>query len=163
MELVGIAGSPRFRLTVLGYQFSDAAAQTDPHDANWLMVKLHVRTDAARWTLIDPCLLTWELRELAEWLSRVAEREPRVVAEVTYDQRGRDAITFIEPNVAFSVADYPSEDGTMIRVHLSFVSVDGGDEQGEIYGEHIDLLLGRDAILDAAAALESDLQRYPAR
>lgn len=163
MELVGIAGSPRFRLTVLGYQFSDAAARADPYDANWLMVKFHGQTDAAGWTQIDPCLLTWELRELAEWFSRVAEREPQVVTEVTYDQRGRDAVTFTEPNVAFSVADYPSEDAAVIRVHISFVSLDGADEPDEIYGEHIDLVLARDAILDAAAALESDLQRYPAR
>ena len=158
-----VTGSSRFNLTVLGYQFPSLTPHTDPYDANWLMVKLHVNTDAARWTLIDPCLLTSELRALAEWLSRVAEREPRVVTGVTYGQRGMDALTFIEPNVAFSVADYPSEDSAVIRVHLSFVSLDGGSESDEMYGEHVDLELRRDAILEAVTALEADMQRYPER
>jgi len=158
-----VAGSSRFSLTVVGYQFPTVTAQTDPYDANWLMVKLHVETDAARWTSIDPCLLTSELRSLAEWFTRVAEREPRVVTDVTYDQRGGDALTFIEPNVAFSVADYPSEDSALIRVHLSFVSLDEGSESDSMYGEHVDLELRRDAILEAVTALESAIQRHPER
>ncbi len=158
-----VTESSRFNLTVLGYQFPSVMAQTDPYDANWLMVKLHAETDAARWTSIDRCLLTSELRALAGWFLRVAAREVQVVTAVTYDHHAKDAITFVEPNVAFSVAAFPSDESAIIRVHLSFVSMDGSLESDEIYGEHIDLELGRDAILDAVAALEGDALRYPAR
>ncbi|HOT34888.1 MAG TPA: hypothetical protein PLW15_10625, partial [Rhodoglobus sp.] len=67
-----------------GYQFSDATSVADQYDANWLMVKLHARKDSARWTTIEPCILTWELRTLADWFARVALREPKTVTEVNY-------------------------------------------------------------------------------
>ena len=56
------------------------------------------------------------------------------------------------------MAEYPSEDSALIRVHLERDS-----ESDEIYGEHVDLELGRDAILEAVTALESAIQRYPER
>lgn len=163
MRVEGSTGSPSFALGVQGYQFSDATSVADQYDANWLMVKLHARTDSARWTTIEPCILPWELRTLADWFARVALREPKTVTEVNYDTRGPDAVTFVEPNVAFSVADYPSGGSTIIRVHLSFVALGEGSDADEIYGEHIDVELERDAVLEAAASLNADCLTYPVR
>ena len=58
------------------YQFSAnprAQVGTD-WDANWLVVRGDVKTASGfRWTFVDPCLTTWEARELAAWLRGVVD------------------------------------------------------------------------------------------
>jgi len=49
------------------------------------------------WKSYDPCILTWEVQQLFEWLLLIA------------DQKGPDDISFLEPNLAFHF--YGATDG----------------------------------------------------
>ncbi len=66
------------KLTVKGYEFPHLSDGS--HDANWLLVDAAIRTDAGGLGFkSEPCLLTWELLELAqqlEWAS-AARMHPR--------------------------------------------------------------------------------------
>jgi hypothetical protein len=78
------------------YQFEvpPATAGERDWDANWLMIRGDVRTaDGRGWAFLDPCLTTWEARNLSAWLrGAVGEGAAR-----------RRLIAFTEPNMAFSI------------------------------------------------------------
>ena len=53
------------------YQFDvpPATAGERDWDANWLMIRGYVCTaDGRQWAFLDPCLTTWEARNLSAWL-----------------------------------------------------------------------------------------------
>jgi hypothetical protein len=79
-----------FELLIVGYQFPDLAEAE--YDSNWLNVKIVVRHPEGDWSALDPALLTYEVRELADWLCAVAcgRRDPREMA-------------FLEPCLSFMV------------------------------------------------------------
>jgi len=129
------ADGTRVRLRPVGYQFPDAVGD----DANWLIIAGDVRlADGRAWTFTDPALLTWEARELGEWLADVAHGRvpvvpPEQAAVLPDDDESPDgAAIFVEPNLAFSVAGYPvtahlpdtsALDGTVaLRMHLAYES-----------------------------------------
>ena len=62
----------RFSLSVTGYQFP---AANDGHDANWLVVSIQARNHSGAWTATAPCVLTWDLLSLADWLRDVETDE----------------------------------------------------------------------------------------
>jgi len=58
-------------LSPLRYQFGSSSTPRD-WDANWLIIAAAVRlSDGRSWSFADPCLTTWEARELASWLRGV--------------------------------------------------------------------------------------------
>lgn len=167
MELRSLNGLPKLRLIVRGYLFPNLDALTDdPHDANWLLVKIHIETTEFRGTVVEPCLLTWESEALLGWLLRVAEHAPLPTSEVDYGSRSAGAITFVEPNIAFCVESYPSDSSVVLRVLTSFVPLEPatlGESQDGIYGSHIDIEVSNGALVEAATSLAEDLRRFPAR
>jgi hypothetical protein len=167
MRLVGSEGQV-LQLALDGYQFPGEAQRADtanraakagliaikrgdPHDDNWLFVRGRVETTNGSWEFRDPCLLTWEARELADWLRRASHR-----------QVCRN-LGFLEPNLAFDLAEPAA--GEWIRLVVSF----GWEARPpwvtrDVY-EHTPVdfkFLGSDL---AAAALELDanLAEYPER
>src|SRR6266536_3133930 len=64
--------STSFTLTIVGYQFP--ALATTPYDSNWLDIHVDVTTDQGTWSATDPCLLTYEVQQLADWLDAIGER-----------------------------------------------------------------------------------------
>jgi hypothetical protein len=66
----GTAGLDQFTLTALGYQFPSAV---EKYDANWLMMRLAVDSKLGRWEKAAPCLLTWEIAQLADWFAALAQ------------------------------------------------------------------------------------------
>jgi hypothetical protein len=84
----------RFELDVMGFQFPDA--KLDGWDSEWLRVTGVVTCDRGRWKFSDPCLTTFELKALADWL-RSSPNETL----------GK-AIGFTEPNLSFSNAGRPA-------------------------------------------------------
>jgi len=77
-----------------------------------------------------------------------------------------DAMTFLEPNLAFSVVGYPSPTSAVVRVHVSFVSLDPdyfGARRDGIYCSYIDIEIEQDAIVHASEALSAELRDYPER
>lgn len=93
MKLAGPDGQS-FELDIAGYQYpEDVESPLPEYDLNWLMVRIRARTaEGLEWQAADPCLLTWELEELARWL------------EVhSYDDKAFPFIDFTEPCLSFDV------------------------------------------------------------
>jgi hypothetical protein len=167
MELRSVNGSPLFRMVVNRYEFPDAAGVgNDPWDINWLDVKCHFDTADFTWNYSEPCLTTGEARELADWLDRVAAQSPGVQAEIDGSNTRGDAMVFTEPNLGFSVLAYPTDQSAVIRVHVSFVSLDPanlGAWQDGIYTSHVDVEMTCEALSAAAAGWRAELAAYPIR
>lgn len=60
-------------LEVIGYQFPDVI---NYWDSNWLIIDGAVTHPLGCWRFQDACLTTFELRQLAEWLSGLARGNP---------------------------------------------------------------------------------------
>lgn len=89
MQLRNIDGQS-VELHIAGYQFPDLAAVE--YDSNWLRIEGQVHHPKGQWSFQDPCLLTYEVSRLANWLDALAQEKP-----------DNDEIGFIEPNLSFRV------------------------------------------------------------
>jgi hypothetical protein len=84
-----------FQLVILGYQHPDVGE--DRWDSNWLLVSGTVATAAGqKWQFSAPCVTTFELEELAEWLD-----------ELSADERAPGQFDFTEPHVRFAYVPWP--------------------------------------------------------
>jgi hypothetical protein len=83
-------GNTWFELDVVGYQFPDA--ELDGWDSEWLRFAGVVSCDRGKWEFSDPCLTTFELKALADWLRS------------SPNEASGKAIGFIEPNLSFARA-----------------------------------------------------------
>src|SRR6476646_9182290 len=102
MRLVGSNGA--LELTLVGYQFPHFA--TVPWDSNWLNVRVRVQHPRGDWTAQDPCLLTYDVAGLADWLEAVAagrEEDP---------DHG-----FMEPNLFFR-SGRDADEHRFVRVYF---------------------------------------------
>lgn len=102
------------------YQFPVAPRvppEADGWDTNWLQVEGAVRTASGQsWTFDQPCMTTWEARELGQWLRLAAEGSVPVAQAPTADSK--EMLTFTEPNLGFSIAAREGEN-LLVRVHLA--------------------------------------------
>lgn len=149
-------------LCLQGHQFP--ATRGNSYDDNWLVIGGKVTTPEGSWSFTDPCLLTDEAREVTTWL--------RAVAAGTVSVTGRDAegelspdTWFVEPVLAFSLADR-SEDGAVIRVHLSLEAAppwQQRDGSTGIYQYAVEVRVDMDALLHAADQWDLALAPFPPR
>ena len=151
MLLRGAEGN-ELELGIAGYQFPDD--ERDPWDSNWLLVSVRVLSRDGSWSVVDPCLTTWEAKRLVSWLVLAATRDPSAVP-----------MTFTEPNltvVAGPVAGAPDR----VHVRASFAlelrppwahTAAGSDNLA------VDLEVRRGDLARAAASLLSDLVAFPQR
>lgn len=135
-------------LHIEGYQFGRSA---DRFDSNWLVVSGNVQLPPLQWRFRDPCLLTFEVRELAAWLRHAAN--PMAQAK---------PLNFTEPNLRFAVVGR-SEDTVQVRV---WFDLDCRPEEmrsvefKEFFG---DFDLHVQDLLRAADELTSGLSHHPER
>jgi hypothetical protein len=140
------ANGERLELTLVAYQFPEV--EDDMWDANWLEVRISAADDPDAWTADDPCLLTWEVDELADWLDAVAEsRAP--VAE----------IEFIEPSLMLERIEV---DGAAV-VRVWFENALRPPEAPEDEDVLIDFEVAPAMLRAAAASLRAQRQRFPRR
>jgi hypothetical protein len=77
-------------LEVVGYQFgAGERRETNDWDANWLIIKGTVNSQGETWNFRDPCLTTWEARELLQFLKDASNG--RILS-----------IDFTEPNLSIT-------------------------------------------------------------
>jgi hypothetical protein len=145
------ASSTTLSLTISGYQFP--AMETEPHDSNWLNVVGTVEHPRGPWSFHDPCLLTYELEWLCDWLERVAA-DP--VAEHPPEY-------FTEPNLEFHVIR--SGGAASLRVHLSHEASPPWiqDRADRLDGVDLDFPLPENDVRAAAKSLRACLSKYPQR
>ncbi|MFD3916734.1 hypothetical protein [Streptomyces sp. NPDC058603] len=149
-------------LCPLRYQFS--AVLGDSYDDNWLVIGGTVQTPEGIWSFTDPCLLTDEAPQVSAWLRAVAAGTAAVTGPDTDGQLPPDT-SFIEPFLAFSLADR-SEDGAVIRVHLSMEAAppwQQGEDGADIYQYFVEVQVERAALLHAADHWDLALASFPTR
>ncbi|MFF3981142.1 hypothetical protein [Streptomyces sp. NPDC001828] len=141
--------SSRVDLRPVRYQFGPVRGNA--YDDNWLVIAGTVRTPAGSWYFAGRCLLADEARQLPSWLRAVAAGTVDVTAPGAEGELPPDA-WFIEPAVAFSLAD-GSEAGTaVIRVHLSLAAAPPWQQDDDGAGVHQHVVeIGLDAATLAAA------------
>lgn len=145
-------------------------AHADDWDANWLQVYGAVRTaEGQQWTFDQPCLTTWEARELLAWMRAAAQGAVVVTAAPTEGSEG--VLAFTEPNLAFSIAARGGEH-LVVRVHLGHESApgypwpDAWDENSPpraSYTLRLPLRMDRQDLLAAAGQWRGDLTAFPHR
>ena len=62
-----------FELEIAGYQFPKNS--DDQWDSNWLNIAGKVSLDGRAWKFLDPCLLTWEVARISDWLLKKSRGE----------------------------------------------------------------------------------------
>lgn len=136
----------RFELRIVGYQFpGDATAE---YDSNWLVIEGSVWHPRGDWRFRDPCLLTYEVARLADWLEAVAA-----------DCEPRPWCSFIEPNLTFEVA---GEDATrVLRVSFRCEAAPPWATRDEEASAEIPVA-GLD-LMSAAESLREQLREFPRR
>lgn len=86
-----LADGTSFTLTIIGYQFPQLS--TTPYDSNWLLIRIDATNIQGTWSATDPCLLTYDVSRLANWLDALATG---TVTDATCD--------FLEPCLLFRLA-----------------------------------------------------------
>jgi hypothetical protein len=134
-------GNSWFRLRVVGYQFPDA---DNVDDANWLMINGECSLEGRQWAFTDPCLETWDLVELANWLEALAagQAAPMVLA-------------FTEPNLEFQVVG-----GNALRIVFSLESAPGRDFRAPESQRRFDMPITPDLAV-IAESLRDQSSRFP--
>jgi hypothetical protein len=158
-------------LTIAGYQFPDehsreaarerankagisggSLAPRNPHDDNWLMIRGRVEAPLGSWDFLEPCLETWEVRELVGWLRAASRGE------------ARGTLGFLEPVIEFESAT-PTSGGSAMKVVVNF-RLEGRPPwvaHGTDDGAPVDFLFSLADLDEAASELERELAQYPER
>jgi hypothetical protein len=130
------------QLSILGYAHPDS-------DSNFLRVRLDALDRGREWTAVDPCLDTWDLARLADWLDR---EETRVA-------RSKD-MWFTGPALEFFWTD---SGGLRVYVEQEFRprwAPCSLDNERQVY---LDFTPTTDELHAVAAALRAELLRFPPR
>ena len=93
MRLADHSGN-EFQLVILSYQHPDV--HEDRWDSNWLLVSGTVAAAGQKWRFSEPCVTTFELADLADWLD-----------ELSADGRAPAQFDFTEPHVRFAYVPWP--------------------------------------------------------
>lgn len=128
-----------FEYHVVGYQFADVL--DEEYDANWLMMRMRVKTPAGEQTKTDPSLLTWEGHWLANWL-----------ADLEAGREAQEEMRFLESTVVFQLIER-TETEVRLRVEV---------ETGE---QRVWMLLGisEEALREALSDWCWRLRMFPVR
>jgi len=140
-------GNTCFEFAVVGYQFPDA--EVDGWDSEWLRVAGVVSCDRGKWKFSDPCLTTFELKALADWLrSTPAEGSGKTIG-------------FTEPNLSFARADL--DEGLVISFAQECAPPSATEQ--EKYGDGFSLTfpIELNDCTALAMGIENILEQFPVR
>lgn len=149
MKLTGESHTS-FALQVVGYQFPEL--ENDDYDSNWLNVRIDVSHPKGSWTATDPSLLTYEFRQLEDWLGAIAK-----------NPANPSDIDFIEPNLKFQYR--VDDDSRILRIFFELESrpkwaPSNGAGMEDLW---IDIPFAQDDFDAAAAAIAEECRRFPQR
>jgi len=103
MKLIG-NHKTEFEMRVVGYQFP--GLKQEPYDADWLNIEVNIKHPRSAWRKTEPCILTFELAHLADWLGWIVEGSP------AHSEEG-----FMEPELHF---EWFGEPRNVLRVYLDY-------------------------------------------
>ena len=139
-----------FRLEIVRYEFPDI---TDKYwDSNWLRIRLSGRSSLGSWSIEDPCLLTFEIDNLAKWLENLIS-----------DKISLPYNSFTEPSPQFRVIKH-NTGKFLFRVDLGYIF---RKKMPEIFGEkktiHLYFPFQEIDLSYQAHLLREQLKNYPQR
>lgn len=148
MRLQSTDRTKSFDLTIVRYQFPEL--ENDEWDSNGLVISGHVVTGVRSWNFVDPCMLTMEAHDLANWLAEASTGTP-----------AKERIFFTEPNLSFEFIGADAQ-SAQIRVYFALESLPPKVD-AEIDEFFEPLQIGRDELAQAARELCKSLSRFPVR
>lgn len=95
-----------FQLKVLGYQLSKRV--NDYYDDNWLIIKVQVKHPKGEWIAKDPCLLTFELQDMIDWLNTLKNTSEPPKGE----------LSFMESELKFRLIEH--EQGKLLLICFNY-------------------------------------------
>jgi hypothetical protein len=141
-----------FELVPLGYHAAEAA---DRDGRNSLDIKVSGSSPGGSWTGswtgVRPCLLTWELPILHEWLRACAESEVG-----TWEP----FLQFVRPDLDFEFVWGDPEIVVRVGASGALTGAASADDDGR---RVVNLMLSRGELLNAADELRAEAARYPER
>lgn len=150
-------------LKVTGYEFADGPSTTSgvDWDANWLVVHGKAWDGTQSWEFADPCMTTWDARQLASWLRGLGNASPLVVETAEPDEV---TLWLTEPNLAFTL-NRVSQGITTVDVYFNAESrpLTRSDDDDEARGHRVRLTMPQAEIAKAVDRWEEDLQQFPVR
>jgi len=150
MKLCDEGSGDYLSLALVGYEFAEV---TDEWDSNWLRVQVEVSLNGRSWTTVAPCLDTYNVRDLADWLQQVADG-------VVSTQR----LGFTEPSLTFEFVDGDAS-RIRLRIWLEMEARPPWAKKGFV-GEPdlaVSLTLAPESARSAARELLEQLERFPTR
>jgi hypothetical protein len=141
----------RFELNVVSYEFPRAKAEK--YDANWLSIKIKVKSLKGSWESTDPMLLTWDIKNLVQWFE-----------DILINKEENKEIDFLEPNLRF-VKIKDTKDKIFIR---SYFELEARPKwaKSNVAGEKnlwIDLSPSKEEMRIAIEDLRSQFKKFPIR
>jgi hypothetical protein len=133
-------------ISIGGYEFP--ATKEDKYDANWLLIDMEAAIGGRLWRTRHPCLLTWEVAGLADWLDAIGDG-------VEWSAQ----LGFTEPNLCFVVG---RESGA-IRLRTYFRLEYRPPWAARGADLWVELPVSRDDLRSSASSLREDLAKYPYR
>ncbi len=150
-------------LTVTSYQFGTGQSTTSEvdWDANWLVIHGKAWDGTHSWEFDDPCMTTWEARELASWLRGLgnASRVANAATEPT-----EVTLWFTEPNLTFALSS-ASQGIAELAVYFNAESSPptGSNDDEDGLGHTVHLTIPQADIAKAVGHWEQDLRGFPVR
>ena len=147
--LIIASDNSKFSLNAVGYQFP--TTELDGWDSEWLVVSGRVECPDGTWTFRDPCLTTFELSSLADWLA-------------TRNAPGaRRRIEFTEPNLSFSHNSLAG--GDVLELSFAYESSPPWLTEDERLGDGYTLQIPFHCIdfIEASKSVEGLCQMFPER
>ncbi len=162
MELVSLDG--RFvELAISAYQFGGGRSTSEERDwdANWLMIRGRVWDGHVSWAFHDPCMTTWEARELSGWLRGLADSNAATVKTAGPDEL---RMWLTEPNLTFELT---GSDHGMISLVVHFDAESrpprGSSDGDQGLGHEVRLELSTADLARAVDDWDRELVRFPER
>ncbi len=150
MKLI-LADGTSFTLIIIGYHCPQLS--TAPYDSNWLTIRIDATNPQGTWSATDPCLLTYEVSRLADWIDAIA------AGTATKASCG-----FIEPSLLFRL-DQDAAGQQELRIYLELELRPPWAASKFAGQEDLWLAFPLSAIdlPSAASMLRQQLDRYPQR
>lgn len=130
-------------------------------DANWLMVRGKAWDGDRSWEFHDPCMTTWEARQLGSWLRGLTSASTRTVDAAEPDGL---CLWLTEPNISFELAG-TADDIVSLIAYFDAESrpPTGSNDDGEGLGHRLDLILAQAVLSPAVDEWDQQLTRFPVR
>ncbi|MBN1172942.1 MAG: hypothetical protein JXA67_12270 [Micromonosporaceae bacterium] len=148
-------------LRVSGYQFPDAEDLRQRR--SWHQVTGTAWCADRSWSFRYPALTCSDSPAISAWLRAVADACVSAGTASADRPLSDSALTFTEPNLAFAVAEYRRPEAVVVRIGLDL-------EYSPPWRRHhqagdpfvLTCLVGRQDLLDAAAAWDEEIAPFPA-